>query len=233
MANAATLTTPKTMDEASYAIRDRILGTLFTIGRGSVRPINLAEVRERMSDVSGGDFDRVISWLDRDGVIALDRGADMTTVKLISSGFSAESVPCSLKDRVRGAIWTAARGPFRFAEVSEVKSRLSDVPASDVERALVALTLQGDVELGRGHEQGWVRLSPFGRVTPMPHAFHMQQPMAQSFMPLYGNPMTYRHQVEQVAHQIWEMRGRQHGQDFQNWIEAEHMVRAHMGCTQY
>ncbi len=234
MANAATLNPPSSkvgvVDEATATIRDRILGSLYAITRGTNRPVNLSEVRERTNDVNGNEFDRVISWLDREGVIVLDRGADMTYVKLTSPSYVSENVPCPMKDRVLGAICTLARGPFRMAPLHEVRARLVDFTPVEIDRAIVALTMRGDIEIGQGMEQGWVRLAPFARTIPGYYAgmpgFQGGMPGFQGGMPGYGmvHPFMVRPLVERVAQQLWEMRGRHSHFDHLNWVEAEQLV---------
>jgi hypothetical protein len=249
MANAATLNTPSSktspIDEVSFSIRDRILGALYAATRGTSRNVNLADIHERLRDVNDSDFDRVINWLDREGVIALDRGADATYAKLARGGIATESVPSQVKDRVLGAVWAVARGPMRLVHLNEVRGRIDDISQTELDRAIVALALQGEVDIGRGIEQGWVRLWPtsrtmqgtmadgFGMTMPgmtpygMPFA-HMHAMTPSVFaMPL---PVVFRPLIERVARLLWESRGRQDGYDFQNWIEAEHIVRHQLCC---
>jgi hypothetical protein len=57
--------------------------------------------------------------------------------------------------------------------------------------------------------------------------FGMPYPTTFSGVPL---PMVFRPLIERVAHLLWESRGRQPGYDFQNWIEAEHIVRHQLHC---
>jgi hypothetical protein len=260
------------VDEATVVIRDRILGALYASRRGTSSPVNLAEIRERLTDVNGSDFERVIASLDREGVIVVDRGADATFVKLIQSGLAAEAVPCYVKDRVLGAIYSAARGPMRFAPIHELRERVGDLGRIELDRALVTLALQGDIELGRGMEQGWVRIAPYAYGMAHPYAYGMAHPYAYgtaqpyaygtaqpyaygtthsypygatysypygaTYSYPYGTPAyaptspTYRAQVERVAHQLWEQRGRMPGYDIQNWADAEHMVRQQL-CGTY
>jgi hypothetical protein len=250
MANAATLNSPSSskigvLDEATTTIRDRILGALYAITRGTNRPVNLSEVRERLTDVNGSEFDRVISWLDREGTLVLDRGADTTYVKLTSPTFVSENVPCPMKDRVLGAICSVARGPYRMAPLHEVRARLVDFTPIEIDHAIVALTMRGDIEIGQGLEQGWVRLSPFAKAIPgyfagMP-GYQNGMPGYQNVMPGYQNvmptvfhgptpgygmvhPFMVRPLVERVAQQLWEMRGRHSHYDHLNWVEAEQIV---------
>ena len=41
-------------------------------------------------------------------------------------------------------------------------------------------------------------------------------------------PKPTREQVAQRAHDIWVKNGRKHGQDEQNWLEAERQLKAEM-----
>lgn len=247
MANATTMnpTSVKTnLDEDARALRDRILGALYSATRGTERPVPLAEIRERVGEMSGADFDRIMSHLDREGSIVMDRGADATLVKLPAAGHLFQTVPCTLKDRVLGAICAVARGPVRIASIPEVRARLGDVTPVELERAIVALALQGEIDLGRGAEQGWVRLSPLARTTTMGALAPM---MTTAFAPTgwdvpslsmthaihHAHPIHHRAAVEHVARELWEMRGRQPGYDFQNWVEAERIVRLQHGCAHH
>lgn len=219
MANSATLNpTSKTgaLDETMVTIRDRVLGAIHALGRGN-RFTSVSEIRARLGDVSESELERAIAFLDREGAIVIDRGGEATLVKLAQPGLAAENVPCHVKDRVLGAIWTAARGPSRLAPLAEVRARVSDLAPAELERAIVALALHGEIELGRGFEQGWVRLSPLAKNETF---FGTTHPM------MMMTPLAFRPLVERVAHQLWETRGRQHGLELQNWIDAEQIVRS-------
>jgi hypothetical protein len=250
MANAATLNPPTSKtsptDEVSFSIRDRILGALYAATRGTSRNVNLADIHERLRDVNDSDFDRIINWLDREGVIVLDRGADATFAKLARGGIATEYVPSQVKDRVLGAIWAVARGPMRLVHLNEVRGRIDDISPIELDRAIVALALQGEVDIGRGIEQGWVRLWPTSRTMPgtMQDNLGMTMPgMTQYGMPFTHThammhsmfamplPMVFRPLIERVAHLLWESRGRQPGNDLQNWIEAEQVVRHQLCCS--
>jgi Protein of unknown function (DUF2934) len=232
---AASTMTPnniKAMDEGTCSIKDRVLGAMWAVTRGTARPVNMAELRERLHDLAPGDFERTINTLDRDGVLVLDRGGDATYAKMAQTGVLADNVPCSVKQRVLGAILMTAQGPGHVANLNEVRARLGDLAPADLDRVLVALVLRGEVELGRGHEIGWIRLGhshamPMAAFSPETHGHFMNAGYTFSSAP---NHFAHRMITERLAQQLWETRGRQPGQDMQNWLEAERVVRQQYGC---
>lgn len=43
------------------------------------------------------------------------------------------------------------------------------------------------------------------------------------------NPAQLRAMTEKLAYELWEKKGKKHGQDVENWIEAEKLARQKLG----
>lgn len=155
-------------DDVSRALRDRVLGAIWALGRGPGGFATLEDVRERLDEVTRTDFDRTVSALDRGDEIVLDGGGDSPRVKLAPTIAFTGDVPRPLQDRLLGAIWVLARGSSRPVSLAALSERLSDLERSPLERALVALAVDGELHLGKGPSASFVRLAiptPMGRFT--------------------------------------------------------------------
>jgi hypothetical protein len=71
-----------------------------------------------------------------------------------------DGVESTLRDRILGAIWVLTKGVFRTTTLAEVKEHVRDLAAADVERAVVVLNLEGEIELKTAGEHTRIRLRP-------------------------------------------------------------------------
>ncbi len=71
-----------------------------------------------------------------------------------------DGVESTLRDRILGAVWVLTKGVFKTTTLAEMKEHLSDLPAVEVERAVVVLNLEGEIELWTAGEHTRMRLRP-------------------------------------------------------------------------
>jgi hypothetical protein len=65
--------------------------------------------------------------------------------------------------------------------------------------------------------------------TPTQPKVSPQAPAAPAAKPAAKDPAQLRALTEKLAYELWEKRGRRHGQDVENWIEAEKIARQKLG----
>lgn len=212
---------------------DGVLGALYTLGNGTQRCVPLGELRARLAEMSDEEFDRIVVNLDREGAIVLDRGDDGTMVRIAATHLGAPNAPQSLVDRVIGAVWAVSCVmPYRIAPLALVRARLADLPQMQFERALAAAMITGELERTRGIEGPAVRLAvgSMHRFQPMMNGtcghdhvgIAMHHGMGRG---LFERVEHMQHTTREVAHRLWEMRGRPHGGELRDWLDAERMVR--------
>jgi hypothetical protein len=220
---------------------DGLLGALYSLGNGTQRCVPLAELRQRLSDMSDEEFDKIVVSLDRDGAIVLDRGDDGTMVRIASTHLGAPNAPQSLVDRVIGAVWAVSCAmPYRIAPLAIVRQRVGDISQAQFERALAAALITGEIERTRGFEGPAVKLAlgSMRRFQPMIQGMcghdHVGMGMGVGMAQHLGMGMgrglleraeELRFMTREVAHRLWELRGRPQGGDLRDWLDAERMVR--------
>jgi len=222
---------------------DSFLGALVALGGCSPMAVRLPELRTRLAEVSDDEFEKVVSMLDREGAIVMDRGTDGTTVRIASSNTAAVNAPQSLIDRVIGAAWSLVQRPDRIVAIPAIRTRLADVPQAAFERALAAAILAGDLERARGFEGPAVRLArpyaygmsfehgmPFAHAVPFAHAmpFTHAVPFAHAMCHpshIMERAEAFHVATREMARRLWELRGRPYGSEVRDWLDAERMVR--------
>jgi len=161
MATSATLTpsvAPDTHEEVSRALKDRVLGAVWALASRATAETTLEALRERVAEVSERVLDSTLIALDHDDEVVFDRAAGAPRISLVpklTSDDMVGDVPGSLRDRLVGAIWILARTTTRTVSLTDIRARLVDVNRYDVDRALVALSLDGEIHLGRSGEGTW------------------------------------------------------------------------------
>ena len=136
----------------AYLLRDRIVGAVWTLTHGTGQaPISL--LRARFNDVESTEFDQVLEALSRENLIAVVRENDETFISM--SGMPG--VQGQVRDRIAGAIWSTGRGSF--APLAAIRARLVDVTPAEFDRSIASLVLNGELVVGNGYEQGWIRLA--------------------------------------------------------------------------
>src|SRR2546421_10091733 len=67
-------------------------------------------------------------------------------MKAVNGNTIGDDVPRPLRERVLGALWLLARGTHAATDLATLRGQLADVSPSEVERAVVAMALEGTLE---------------------------------------------------------------------------------------